>query len=72
MSLRIAGLVGCALLLTGGAGAAFAQSSVTLQVGCYGGAFTDAAAKYAGAPYTRRTGVRSNGSTAIPAITWLK
>jgi putative spermidine/putrescine transport system substrate-binding protein len=58
MSLRIAGLVGCTLLLTGGAGAAFAQSSVTLQVGCYGGAFTDASAKYAGAPYTRRTGVK--------------
>lgn len=30
MSLRIAGLLGCALLITGGAGAAFAQSSVTL------------------------------------------
>src|SRR5690348_10442260 len=53
MNLRVMGLLGGALLVAGAAAPSFAQSSVTLRVGCYGGAFTDAAA-----PFTARTGIK--------------
>lgn len=58
MNLRLVGLLGGALLVAGAAAPAAAQSNVTLRVGCYGGAFTDAAAKYAAAPFTARTGIK--------------
>ena len=45
MRLRVRNLFCCTLFLVGSLAvssvAAVAQSSVTLQIGCYGGAFTD-------------------------------
>lgn len=58
MKLRLFTILGGVLLFASGITSNLAQSSVTLRVGCYGGAFTDAAAKYAGDPFTGRTGVK--------------
>lgn len=58
MNLRLVTLISGALLAAVGAAPATAQSNVTLRVGAYGGAFTDAAAKYAAAPFTARTGIK--------------
>ena len=58
MNLRVVSLLAGALLVVGGAAPALAQSSATLRVGCYGGAFTDASARYAAAPFTARTGIK--------------
>jgi len=58
MNLRLVSLLGGALLVAVGIAPVSAQSGVTLRVGCYGGAFTDAAATYAAAPFTARTGIK--------------
>ena len=58
MKVRITGLLTGVLLLASNSGAVLAQSSVTLRIGCYGGAFTDAASKFAAAPFTARTGIK--------------
>jgi putative spermidine/putrescine transport system substrate-binding protein len=58
MKMRVAGLLAGAVLIASNAGAVLAQSNVTLRVGCYGGAFTDAAAKFAAGPFTARTGIK--------------
>jgi len=58
MNFRLVSLLGGALLAISAAAPSWAQSSVTLRVGCYGGAFTDAAAKYAAAPFMARTGIK--------------
>ena len=58
MRLRVEKLLWTALLLAGSSAAPLAQSAITLHVGSYGGAFTDAAAKYAAAPFTARTGIK--------------
>lgn len=66
MKLHVIGLTGAALLFAAGHNTAFAQS-VTLQVGCYGGAFSNAEIKYAGEPYTTRTGVKIEWISANPS-----
>jgi putative spermidine/putrescine transport system substrate-binding protein len=58
MNLRLVSMLSGVLLVAGSAAPSLAQSGVTLRVGCYGGAFTDAAAKYAAAPFTARTGIK--------------
>src|SRR5579859_719632 len=58
MNLRFVSILGGVLLFAAATTSSLAQSSVTLRVGCYGGAFTDAAAKYAAAPFTTRTGIK--------------
>src|SRR5262249_8612129 len=48
------------------AGAAQAQTK-TLRVACYGGLFTEAQAKYAGALFTQRTGIQLQWIDGNPA-----
>ena len=67
MAMRIAGLAAGALLLAISANAASAQSNVVLQVGCYGGAFTDVQVKYVAATFTRRTGIKIEWINANPS-----
>jgi putative spermidine/putrescine transport system substrate-binding protein len=67
MSLRVGSLLSGALLVVASSGAAFAQSNVTLQVGCYGGAFTDAEQRFAAAPFTARTGIKIEWINANPS-----
>jgi len=49
-------------LLAGSSATALAQSNVTLQIGCYGGAFTDVEQRFVAEPFTARTGIK---------ITWI-
>lgn len=66
MRLRVRNLFCCTLFLVGSLAvssvAAVAQSSVTLQIGCYGGAFTDVEQRFVAEPFTTRTGIK---------VTWI-
>jgi len=54
-------------ILAGSSAAALAQSNVTLQVGNYGGAFTDATQRFAAEPFTARTGIKIVWINANPS-----
>jgi putative spermidine/putrescine transport system substrate-binding protein len=56
-----------ALLLAGSSAASLGQSTVTLHVGCYGGAFTDVEQRFAAQPFTARTGVKIEWINANPS-----
>ena len=66
MRLRVRNLFCSTLFLVGSLAvssvAAVAQSSVTLQIGCYGGAFTDVEQRFVAEPFTARTGIK---------VTWI-
>jgi putative spermidine/putrescine transport system substrate-binding protein len=67
MRFSLARLLWGAVLLVGSSPAALAQSNLTLQVGCYGGAFTDVEQRFAAEPFTRRTGVKIVWINANPS-----
>lgn len=67
MRLRVRCFLWGAVLLVSSSAAGLAQSGVTLQVGCYGGAFTDVEQRFAADPFTRRTGIKINWINANPS-----
>jgi putative spermidine/putrescine transport system substrate-binding protein len=44
-----------------------AQSNVTLQIGCYGGAFTDVEQRFVAEPFTARTGIKISWINGNPS-----
>lgn len=67
MRLRVEKLLWAVLLLAGSSAAPLAQSTVTLHVGSYGGAFTDVEQRFAAEPFTLHTGIKIDWINANPS-----
>lgn len=64
---QILSIITSVVILAGTAGVAQAQQKPTLRIACYGGLFTEAQAKYAGAIFTQRTGIQLQWIDGNPA-----